>query len=267
MIQSLKRIEDLREFFSRYGFIVVDECHVLPAVSFEQYVKQTPARYILGLTATPIRRDGLQDLIFMQCGPLRYRMSETKEGLETALKIRPTNFRFEQTGKEFSIQEIFRALAQDESRNRIVVEDVTQALMEGRKCLVLSQRKEHCHRLAELLKEAGKSPQLLTGDTGKKERSAIMQGIMEASPDAEILLVATGQYLGEGFDCPKLDTLFLAFPISFKGKLIQYLGRIQRVSNGKKNALVYDYSDDFVPVLKKMAWRRQKTYRSLGISN
>ncbi len=258
-------MEDLREFFSRYGFILVDECHVLPAVSFEQYVKQAPVRYVLGLTATPIRRDGLQDLIFMQCGPLRYRMAETKEGLQTALKIRPTNFRFEQANEEFSIQGIFQALAQDEARNRMIVEDVVQALAEGRKCLVLSQRKEHCHRLAELLKETGKSPKLLTGDIGKKERAAIIQGVMEAPPDAEILLVATGQYLGEGFDCPKLDTLFLSFPISFKGKLIQYLGRIQRAHEGKMNAVVYDYLDDFVPVLKKMAWRRQKTYRSLGM--
>lgn len=267
MIQSLKRMEDLREFFSQYGFILVDECHVLPAVSFEQYVKQAPVRYILGLTATPIRRDGLQDLIFMQCGPLRYRMAETKEGLETTLKIRPTNFRFEQINEELSIQEIFRALAKDEARNRMVVEDVAQALAEGRKCLVLSQRKEHCHRLVELLKDAGKSPKLLTGDMGKKERAAVLQEVVEAAPDAETLLVATGQYLGEGFDCPKLDTLFLAFPISFKGKLIQYLGRIQRAYEGKKNAVVYDYLDDFVPVLKKMVWRRQKTYRSLGMSS
>ena len=265
MIQSLKGIEDLREFFSRYGFILVDECHVLPAVSFEQYIKQAPARYMLGLTATPIRRDGLQDLIFMQCGPLRYRMVETNDGLETKLKTRPTNFRFEQIEEEFSIQGIFRALSQDEPRNGIIVEDVVQALSEGRKCLVLSQRKEHCKRLVEMLRAQGKAPGLLTGDMGKKERAAVIQGVMEAAPDAEILLVATGQYLGEGFDCPKLDTLFLSFPISFKGKLIQYLGRIQRTYEGKKNAVVYDYLDDFVPVLKKMAWRRQKTYRSLGM--
>jgi superfamily II DNA or RNA helicase len=265
MIQSLKRMEDLREFFSRYGFILVDECHVLPAVSFEQYVKQAPVRYILGLTATPIRRDGLQDLIFMQCGPLRYRMAESKDGLETILKTRPTNFRFEQREMEFSIQGIFQALSQDDSRNGLIVEDVVQALSEGRKCLVLSQRKEHCQRLVEMLKARGKVPELLTGDMGKKERAAVLQGVMEAPPEAEILLVATGQYLGEGFDCPKLDTLFLSFPISFKGKLIQYLGRIQRIYEGKMNAVVYDYSDDFVPVLKKMAWRRQKTYRSIGM--
>ena len=158
MIQSLKRMEDLREFFSRYGFIVVDECHVLPAVSFEQYVKQAPARYTLGLTATPIRRDGLQDLIFMQCGPLRYRMAETKEGLETTLKIRPTNFRFEQIEGGIFNPRDFPSLAQDESRNGLIVEDVTQALLEGRKCLVLSQRKEHCQRLTEMLKERGKAP-------------------------------------------------------------------------------------------------------------
>src|SRR5208282_1530330 len=119
--------------------------------------------------------------------------------------------------------------------------------------------------LAEMLKARGKALGLLTGDMGKKERTAILQGVMEATPEAEILLVATGQYLGEGFDCPKLDTLFLSFPISFKGKLIQYLGRIQRAYKGKMNAVVYDYSDDFVPVLKKMAWRRRKTYRSLGM--
>ncbi len=265
MIQSLKRMEDLREFFCRYGFILVDECHVLPAVSFEQYVKQAPVRYILGMTATPIRRDGLQDLIFMQCGPLRYRMTESKDGLKTILKTRPTNFRFEQIEGEFSIQGIFQALYQDESRNEMIVGDVLKALSESRKCLVLSQRKEHCHRLVEMLRKHGKTPGLLTGEMGKKERASVLQGVMEAAPEAEILLVATGQYLGEGFDCPRLDTLFLTFPISFKGKLIQYLGRIQRVYNDKKSAVVYDYLDDFVPVLKKMTWRRQKTYRSLGI--
>ncbi len=263
MIQSLKGVDDLGEFFSKYGFIVVDEVHHLPAVSFDESIKRAPIRHILGLTATPYRRDGLQDMIFMQCGPIRHQMAASDDGVKLSLVVRPTDFRFDQPGGDLVIQDVFKALVEDIARNKLIVADVLQALECGRRCLVLSQRKEHCRILAEMFNAKGKTPYVLSGDIGKKERAAIVKKIDSSPKEEELLLIATGQYLGEGFDCPRVDTLFLAFPVSFKGKLIQYVGRIQREFEGKTEAVVYDYFDDLVPVLKKMASKRTKTFKTL----
>jgi len=263
MIQSLKGVDDLGEFFSKYGFIVVDEVHHLPAVSFDESIKRAPIRHILGLTATPYRRDGLQDMIFMQCGPIRHQMAASDDGVKLSLVVRPTDFRFDQPGGDLVIQDVFKALVEDIARNKLIVADVLQALECGRRCLVLSQRKEHCRILAEMFNAKGKTPYVLSGDIGKKERAAIVKKIDSSPKEEELLLIATGQYLGEGFDCPRVDSLFLAFPVSFKGMLIQYVGRIQREFEGKTEAVVYDYFDDLVPVLKKMASKRTKTFKTL----
>jgi superfamily II DNA or RNA helicase len=263
MIQSLGRMEDLSDFFSHYGFIIVDECHHLPAATFEACLRNANVRYILGLTATPYRRDGLQDIIAMQCGPIRHRMQETGSDLRLTLNFRQTNFSTPPE-LELPIQETFRALVHDGERSDIIVQDALTALGRGRRCLVLSQWKEHCHLLAEKLKQQGKEPFILSGGMGKKERTAILKAIQEMPSNEELVVLATGQYLGEGFDCPQLDTLFLAFPVAFKGKLIQYVGRIMRSHPGKTTAEVFDYVDDHVPVLKRMASRRQKIYRTIG---
>ena len=265
MIQSLKGIDDLGEFFSHYEFIVVDEVHHLPAVSFDESIKLAPVRRILGLTATPYRRDGLQDLIFMQCGPLRHQMESSNGGVKLTLNIRQTDFSYENPEGNLAIQDVFKSLVEDTARNTLMADDVLNALKEGRRCIVLSQRKEHCRTLADLLIERGKVPDLLSGDVGKKERTAILERIKDSPNDAELLIIATGQYLGEGFDCPRMDTLFLTFPVSFKGKLIQYVGRIQRDFEGKTEAVIYDYFDERVPVLKKMSSRRLKTYKAVGV--
>jgi superfamily II DNA or RNA helicase len=221
MLQSLKGLPDPEALFGRYGLIIADECHHIPAVSFEACVKRAPIRYILGLTATPYRRDGLQDMITMQCGPVRHtispRHSETAAGLALELKVRETRFRF--SGPEdASIQKVFRALVQDEDRTAFVAEDVVQALQAGRRCLVLSEWKEQCRILAAQLAMRGRTPVVLDGSVKKKAQRAILSAIREAPPGADLLIVATGQYLGEGFDCPQIDTLFLTFPISFRGR-------------------------------------------------
>ncbi|MGH2789316.1 MAG: DEAD/DEAH box helicase [Actinomycetota bacterium] len=266
MIQSLARAENLEELFGNYGLVVVDECHHLPAVSFEAVVRQAPGRYFLGLTATPYRRDGLEGLIHMQCGPIRHRFDtsgDPAEGLSRELVVRETDFSYE-TDDDTSIQEVFAALTVDEARNKLICEDVLAALGRGRRCLILSQRRGHCRALAELLRAGGKAPFVLDGGLGKKTRAEMLLSIGAASPDDELCVISTGQYLGEGFDCPPLDTLFLAFPVSFKGRIVQYAGRLLRTHEGKTRVAVYDYADPAVPVLKKMHTKRLRAYKSLG---
>ena len=268
MIQSLKTIDDLEEFFSGYSLIVIDECHHLPAFSFEACVRRARSRYFLGLTATPYRRDGMQEIITMQCGPIRHRIS-TDEGpaaeLTLDLRVRETSLAFDRA-IEAPIQEVFRLLVEDEKRAALVCDDVIAALAEGRRCLVLSQWREHCRLLADGLEARGVTPFVLEGGLGKRARAAIIERIESTPSSGELVVVATGQYLGEGFDCPQLDTLFLAFPVAFKGRLVQYTGRLMRVHEGKASVRVYDYSDTHVPVLRKMHTRRLATYKSLGFA-
>ena len=268
MIQSLKAIDNLEAFFSSYGLIVVDECHHLPAVSFESSIRQAPARHFLGLTATPYRRDGLQEIITMQCGPIRHQIA-TSEGpagdLDLDLRIRETDFAIA-AATETPIQEVFRLLVADKARTELICDDVIEALDEGRCCLVLSQWTEHCHLLANQLRARGVSPLVLEGSLGKRARVAIIRQIEESPLDAQLVIVATGQYLGEGFDSPRLDTLFLAFPVSFKGRLVQYTGRLMRADEGKTTARVYDYTDTRVPVLRAMHTRRLATFKTLGFT-
>jgi superfamily II DNA or RNA helicase len=262
MMQSLKRFDDLGSFFSKYGFIIVDECHHLPAFTFEACVKRASVRHILGLTATPYRRDGLQEIITLQCGPIRHTMAPVEDGFSRTLVVRETPFTYSEEGDP-SIQEIFRSLVRDDARNELIRTDVRQALAHGRRCLILSHWKEHCELLAAGLQECGKTPLVLSGTLGKKTRSAMLRSLEDTPSDEELLIIATGQYLGEGFDCPQVDTLFLAFPLSFKGKLIQYVGRALRSYKDKNSVTVYDYADTRVPILRKMYAKREKTYRSL----
>ena len=268
MIQSLKAVEDLDGFFRGYGLIVIDECHNLPAFSFEACVRQATARHVLGLTATPYRRDGLQEIVTMQCGPIRHQISSADgpaARLSLQLETRETVFSLAPAA-ETPIQQVFRLLVEDTDRTALVCDDVVAALAEGRRCLVLSQWKEHCELLAQGLVMRGVVPHVLTGGLGKRARQAILEQIDNTAPDQPLALVATGQYLGEGFDCPQLDTLFLAFPVSFKGRLVQYTGRLTRTHDGKTIARVYDYADTRVPVLRAMHRRRLATYKTLGFT-
>lgn len=270
MIQSLKGQPDLAQFFSSYGLLVIDECHHVPAFSFDSCVKQACVLHLLGLTATPYRRDGLDGIITMRCGPIRHRISSaesaTRGGMSLELVVRETDFSFD-GGDAASIQDVFRALVQDDARSAFICDDVVTALTCGRRCLVLSQWKEHVDRLAERLRERGEQPIVLEGGLPKKQREANLERIRSMTPEERMIVIATGQYLGEGFDCPQLDALFLAFPVSYRGKLVQYTGRLLREHDGKTDVMVYDYADTGVPVLKRMVGRRMKTYSTLGFAS
>ena len=265
MIQSLARRELAHELFARYGLIVVDECHHLPAVSFEACVRAAPTRRWLGLTATPYRRDGLEGIIAMQCGPTRH---ETRPGdlLDTALVqrrliVHPTSFAHDDTA---SIQEVLGALAQDEQRTKQICTDVARALDAGRICLVLTQRTAHIDAICRQLAATGHDAHILKGGLGKKALAAVHDAMAAPGKDTGIVVVATGSYLGEGFDWPRLDTLFLAFPIAFKGRVVQYVGRLLRAHGTKHDIELHDYLDEHVTVLARMHTKRLTAYKTLG---
>lgn len=218
MIQSLKAVEDLDGFFRAYDLVVIDECHHLPAFSFETCVRRAAVCQVVGLTATPYRRDGLEKIVTMQCGPIRHQISSSQgpaARLSMRLETREIPLSIE-GANALSIQQVFRRLVEDPERTAMVCDDVVAAVREGRRCLVLSQWKEHCQLLAKALEARGIVPFVLTGGLGKRARAAIVEQIENTPTEEPLVVLATGQLLGEGFDCPQLDALFLAFPISLK---------------------------------------------------
>lgn len=270
MVQSLERRDDLETLTEGYGFVVVDECHHVPAMMFEKVVRQIAAPAWLGLTATPYRRDGLEGLITMYCGPVRHRMAQPAgAAFDRALRVHATNRAGVSAASEEQpgpapIQRVFRELVDDEVRSRAICADVAGAVREGRNCLVLSQWTEHVSGMAALLGELGCRPLVLHGSMGRRARADVLRQLADLRPGDGVVVVATGSLLGEGFDCPALDTLFLAFPIAFKGRLVQYVGRVLRPVEGKRDVQVHDYVDAGVPVLARMHGRRLPAYASLG---
>jgi superfamily II DNA or RNA helicase len=275
-LQTLARRDDLAELLGGYGQVVVDECHHVPAAAFESAVRTIPARYWLGLTATPYRRDGLDDLIGFQLGPVRHTLEHADPGtLEGAgenrprpvLVVHPTGFRLAEPvdlSVPGAIAAVHRALAEDDVRNEQILTDVREAHSRGRHCLVLAQRTAHVDHLATALAERGLSPVVLKGGMGARERTAATERLAVEPDGLPLLVVATGHFVGEGFDCPALDTLFLAGPVSFKGRLVQYAGRILRSHPGKHTAEIHDYHDVEVPILAAALSKRAPGYTSLG---
>jgi superfamily II DNA or RNA helicase len=270
MVQSLARRDNVRELTADYGLVVVDECHHVPAVTFERVVRQIRAPAWLGLTATPYRRDGLEGLITMYCGPVRHRMSggsTEDDGIDRVLAVHETDhFGSDERGPESgpAIQTVFRGLVEDDVRTRQICADIAAASRAGRNCLVLSQWTAHVRSSAARLDEFGVKPVVLVGGVGMKERRGIIELLAGAQPGNGAVLVATGSLLGEGFDCPPLDTLFLTFPIAFRGRVVQYVGRVLRPLEGKKRIEVHDYVDGKVPVLARMLTKRLAAYATLG---
>lgn len=266
MIQSLARRDDAT-LFDSYGLIVVDECHHLPAVSFTTCMRTARTRRWLGLTATPYRRDKLEALIAFQCGPARHEIKpaavEGTELVQRELVVHHTTT--DVTDEEAAhIQDVFRVISEDERRTAQICDDVHNASGSGRTCLVLTQRTEHIDAIVAGLANLGDDALVLKGGLGKRARQAVTDAIAAREPDDGIILVATGSYLGEGFDWPELDTLFLAFPLAFKGRVVQYVGRLLRTHEGKHRVELHDYVDSRIPVLDRMHTKRLPAYASLG---
>ena len=288
-LQTLARRTDVAELTADYGLVVADECHHVPAAAFEDAVKQVPARRWLGLTATPYRRDKLDDLIAWQVGRTRHTMTPPRErdqnpgrqeldlaGVALAgtasrpvpvLHVHPTAYRYAGDSDPQApggMAAIYRDLAADDDRTRQVTADVSAALATRRHCLVLTLWIAHLQKLAESLQSMGYDPVVLRGGMGAKSRSAALARLQPQPGGPPLLVVATGPYAGEGFDCPVLDTLFLAAPVRWKGRIVQYAGRILRPYPGKGTAEVHDYHDAATGVLAATLAGRAPGYTSLG---
>ena len=266
IIPSLIRGSEVKDLVKNYGMVIVDECHHVSALSFERVLKEVPARYVYGLTATPSRQDGHQPIIYMQCGPVRYivdaREQAEKRNFEHYLIPRFTHYF--SSDSEKTITDHYRDLSNHEGRNEWIIQDIRQALEQGRTPLVLTERREHVPLLSQRLAPFCKNIVLLYGTASQKERRETLNYLHSIPDDAPLLIIATGKYVGEGFDYPRLDTLFLTLPISWKGKVAQYAGRLHRNYPGKKEVQIYDYVDIRVPMLETMYQRRLKGYAAIG---
>jgi superfamily II DNA or RNA helicase len=231
-------------------------------------MKQVKARFVVGLTATPTRKDGHHPIIYMQCGPIRYSMSARTMTESTPFEHqvipRHTDFRMPAEMTDLAIQDVYAALINDSARNAMIAADLRQALTGGRSPLLLTGRKEHLQFFATELEGFATHIFVLKGGMGKKQRRTTAEALASVPENDSRVIIATGSYIGEGFDDARLDTLFLAMPISWKGTLQQYVGRLHRLHDGKRVVRVYDYVDPNVPMLARMYERRLKGYDPIG---
>lgn len=271
LIQSLVRKGVVSDRVGDYGHLIVDECHHLSAHSFEQVARRAKARFVAGLSATVVRKDGHHPIVFMQCGPVRHRVSAKAQAafrpFDHAVIVRPTAFQScnnAGSDKRTEFQALYKALIDDETRNRQICADVLEAVRDGRSPLVLTERHEHLDRLASQLSGGVRRLLVLHGGMGRREHQAVADQLAAVPRREERVLLATGKYIGEGFDDARLDTLFLTLPISWRGTVAQYVGRLHRLCDGKRDVRVYDYADLNVPMLARMFDRRCRGYEAVG---
>ena len=267
LIQSCLDEDGVKPFVQDYGMVIVDECHHVSSITFEQVLMSIKAHTIYGLTATPIRKDGHQPIIFMQCGPIRFstdvKSQIAKQSFDRFLIPRFTSYNSILEDR-LSIATLYKYLSEDEIRNNLIVEDICKAVNTRRTPIILTNRTAHVSVLAEKLKATIKNVISLTGAGTTREKREAMQRLQTIPDSEQLVIVATGKYVGEGFDYPRLDTLFLALPISWKGLLTQYAGRLHREYEGKKDVRIYDYIDIHEPICDSMYRKRLKGYAAIG---
>ncbi|EET0019067.1 DEAD/DEAH box helicase family protein [Escherichia coli] len=264
VVQSISRHGEVEPLVRNYGQIIVDECHHIGAVSFSAILKETNARYLLGLTATPIRRDGLHPVIFMYCGAIRHTAARPKESPHNLEVLTRSRFTSGHLPSNVGIQDIFREIALDHDRTVAIAEEAMKAFGQGRKVLVLTERTDHLDEIASVMNSLKLSPFILHGRLSKKKRAMLISGLNALPPDSPRILLSTGKLIGEGFDHPPLDTLILAMPVSWKGTLQQYAGRLHREHTGKSDVRIIDFVDTAYPVLLRMWDKRQRGYKAMG---
>ena len=268
ILQSLNRKGAVQELVAEYGHVIVDECHHVPAFTFEQVLDRAKARYLLGLTATPVRKDGHHPIVMMQCGPIRFRVNALSQAasrpFDHVVIPRRTEFRMAPGGARVGIQGVYSALITDKARNELIFQDLIKAVEKGRSPLLLSERTDHVETFAKRCEGVVRHVVVLRGGMGKNQRKALAEQIKAIPDEEERVLIATGRYIGEGFDDARLDTLFLATPVSWRGTLQQYAGRLHRRHDNKSVVQIYDYVDGRVPMLERMHERRLAGYRSIG---
>ncbi|AVK83425.1 restriction endonuclease subunit R [Lysinibacillus sp. B2A1] len=263
-MQSLNYKGEVKELITQYGQIIVDECHHIAAFSFEQVLKKANAKYIVGLTATPMRKDGLHPIMTMQLGPVCYKVNPKDQTKILSFEqiLIPRYTKFKSNSKD--IQTLYTELTKDNNRNQMIFDDVLKELENGSVPIILTERVEHAFYLESKFKGFVKNVITLTGKLSKKEVKENLKILDMLAENEERLIIATGKYIGEGFDYARLDSLFLVMPFSWKGTLQQYVGRLHRQHDSKLKVKVYDYVDYQQQMFKVMFEKRLKGYRSLG---
>ena len=264
VMQSLSHKGKVDPLVEDYGQVIVDECHHVGATSFDAILKSVKAHYVLGLTATPIRRDGQQPIIFMQCGPIRHAASSPASAPHDLEVVPRTLPQRTPIPDDIGIQEIFRTLADDQERTAAIANETRRAVEDGRKVLVLTERTDHLDSIKRSMEEHNLDPFVLHGRMSKKQRANLIAELDALPPDSPRILLATGRLVGEGFDHPPLDTLVLAMPVSWKGTLQQYAGRLHREHADKTDVRIIDFVDTSHPALLRMWEKRQRGYRTMG---
>jgi superfamily II DNA or RNA helicase/very-short-patch-repair endonuclease len=271
VIQSLVRKGAVDDRMGEYGHLIVDECHHLSAQSFERVARQARARFVMGLSATVARKDGHHPIIFMQCGPVRHRVSARAQAarrpFEHLVLVQPTAFqpiKAPDPDRRVEFQTLYQELVEHDLRNRRICDDVIESVRDGRSPLVLTERNDHLDRLESGLAAGVRHLVVLRAGMGKKQRQSVADRLAAIPREEERVILATGRYVGEGFDDPRLDALFLTLPVSWRGTIAQYAGRLHRVHDGKREVRIYDYVDLNVPMLARMFDRRCRGYEAVG---
>ena len=269
LMQSLVRKGEVDNRVADYGFLIVDECHHVPARSFELVVSRAKARYVAGLTATVVRKDGHHPIVCLHCGPVRHRVDRRNQTIgqpfSRRVLVRPTGFRPAGDPEADPRSEFARLCGQlttDDARNSAICQDVADAARAGRSPLVLTERVEHLDNLANSLTESGLEVVSLRGGMNPRALSSSLARIAE-NRESQVVL-ATGRFVGEGFDQARLDTLFLTMPVSWQGTIAQYVGRLHRLHENKREVRVYDYADLDEPMLARMFEKRRRAYEAQG---
>jgi len=266
-MQSCLSDNETKPLVRDYGMVIVDECHHVSSVCFERVLKYANAHYVYGLTATPIRKDGHQPIIFMQCGPIRYkadaRQQMAGQTFNRLLMPRYTSCRI-LTDDKPTYTQIIHKLSGDQTRNELIANDISASLEAGRTPLVLTTLTAHIKTLEEALNKVNCKVITLVGSESAMEKRQKMDALKAVAPTERLVIIATGKYVGEGFDFARLDTLFLALPVSWKGVVAQYAGRLHREYIGKEDVRIYDYVDLRIPMCETMFKRRLRSYSSMG---
>lgn len=268
MITSLGRNDEIHPMVRQYGMVIVDECHHVAAYTHENVLRAVTARYVYGMSATAKRMDGQAKKIFMQLGPIRHRYTAKeraeKQGIGHFVYPRFTRLVDVEGSGDRHISEYFDMVIKSEMRNLQIVSDTVECVKKGRTPVVMTKYREHAQLLYELLKDAAEHVFLLQGGGGLKSRAAIREQMLNVPREESMIVVAIGQYIGEGFNYPRLDTMLLAMPISFESNVEQYAGRLNRDYDGKKDVIIFDYIDQHIPKLERMYHKRLRTYKKIG---
>ena len=269
MVGSMYSKGKYNELLNSYGMVIMDECHHAASNTSMELLQKINAKYVYGVSATPKRGDSMEKMIYMLLGPLRHRFTAMERAKEQGIGhyFVPRYTRTVDTmDSRKDINKAYSLISTSKIRNEMIVHDVRMSVSQKHTPVILTRFKEHAKLLSDILKDDADHVFLLYGDNSDKENTSIREKLKQVSEKESLILIATGQKIGEGFDFPRLDVLMLAAPVSFEGRLEQYVGRLNRDYKGKEAVYVYDYIDSHMKFFCKMYTKRLRTYKKIGFS-